>query len=167
MRAADSCSGSSDSRRRAALAARSRCPLARARVIKRVAASAATLALDQQPILESGVAHRHAVQQIAAVEGNRLLQSRRTAVAQQLFKAADIGVHDRPVQHHALSAGDQRFGRHRREAAAQAQEALLQAVAGLPVAAVAPQQGGQLLAAIGHVGRDREEAQQGAIFLSR
>jgi hypothetical protein len=96
------------------------------------------LPFDEQPVLEDGIMNCDAVEQIAAVERDRLLDALRGACAHQPLEGAHIRAHGRRIEPDRLPVGDdpRRIGR--LQALAQAVEGVLQAVPRLRIAAVAP-----------------------------
>ena len=129
--------------------------------------AAQPLPLDLQPVLEARVVDRKARQQVAGVERGRPLDRVRASILEQGLEQPGVDPDEVGVEADRLAVGDQRIDGRGGERAPQAQEGLLQAVAGLAVAAVRPQQRRQRLARVGDAGRQREETQEGPVLLAR
>src|SRR5262245_29296337 len=99
---------------------------------------AQALPLDEQPVLEGGVAQANAVEEITAIERRRLLQRLRLAVIEQPLEAADIDRQAGRIEAHRLAVGNDRRRGHRLQALAEPCQAMLKTVAGLLIAALAP-----------------------------
>jgi len=129
--------------------------------------SAQTLALRAQPLFESGVANADAVEQIARREGAGLLQRVRRSGPHQHFELHRIDRETLEPEADGLPVRNQSIGQRCAQSLPHAGERMLEAVARLRIAAIAPQQAGQPVARLGRTLRQGENRQQGPVLLAR
>ena len=125
-------------------------------------------AFHQQPILEGGIADRDAIEEIALIERGCPRQRPDRAVADQPLEEERVSTLTASrSSSDRLAVGAEHAAAVVAEAAAQPRQRLLQAVARLLVAMLAPQQAGEAVTRMGGAGADRQEGEQGAILLRR
>ena len=127
---------------------------------------AQALPFHQQPFVERRIAEIEAVQQIAAIERRRAREALDRALADQLLELRHIDRNRCPLQAQEVTIGEERRRLHAIERFSQLEDGLLQAVPRLTVAAVTPEQPGQLVARSRLAGWDCQNGEQRALLAS-
>jgi hypothetical protein len=128
-------------------------------------AVAQPLALHEQPFLECRIADADPVQELAPIEGCGLLERVSGAFGDQPLEFRRIGDHRCGVERDRMAVGQDRGGADIK-ALPQPAQRMFEAVARLPVAAIAPEQAGQLLAGQLRARGEGKHGQERAILLS-
>ena len=128
--------------------------------------AAQPLALDAQPFLEGGIADADAVEQVAAVERDRRLRRVGGPFGEQPLERGDVHRQRRGIEANRLAIGDERIAV-AAQGGAEPRQGVLEAVARVGVAAVAPQQAREPVAGVGGAGGQGEHGQQRPVLLPR
>lgn len=123
--------------------------------------------LIAEPVLKDRVAHADAVQQVAAVERKRGLQGLWCPIGDQALEFHDVHRDGARLKARRQPVAPEGPTVTRAKHGAEPRQRVLQAVARVPLVAVAPQKSRESLAGVRFTGRERQDSQKRPVLLSR